>query len=253
MKSLGLPSFTGVFDHLIVHATATPPSLDVDAAWVDRVHRQQGWSGCGYHFVIKRDGTLEWEGTGARTRPLNQVGAHVGGCGPGWNARSVGITMAGGVKEDGVTADDNFTDAQYDTLWAFINQATEAFDIPWANVMGHRDLIKLTNAAPKACPCFSVAAWIEARQKEATGQETTPLHELDQMDSYRRVYDWLRKLRPALKRGDPLKVVAYYTVQPGDTLWKISNVTGVRISDIQTLNNMETDVIVPGQVLRLLN
>lgn len=252
MRPLNLPQMHGVWDHLIVHATATPASLDVDAAWVDRVHRQKGWSGCGYHFIIKRDGTLEWEGTGARTRPLHKVGAHVGGCGPGWNARSVGISMAGGVKADGVTPEDNFTDAQYDTLWAFIGQAVDAFGIPERNVMGHRDLIKLTNAAPKACPCFSVAAWIEARNKQATGQETTTLHELDQMDPFRAVFDWLRKLRPAVKRTEPLKVVAYYEVQPGDTLWKISNAYGVRISDLQELNGIHDNVIVPGLRLRLL-
>ena len=119
--------------------------------------------------------------------------------------------------------------------------------------MGHRDLIKLTNAAPKACPCFSVAAFMEARAKQATGQETTALHELDQMDSYRRVYAWLRKLRPSVKRGDPLKVVAYYTVQAGDTLWKISNTYGVRVADLQSFNGLSDNVIVPGQVLRLLN
>ena len=253
MTRFNLPQILDVWDHLIVHATATPASLDVDAAWVDRVHRQQGWSGCGYHFIIKRDGTLEWEGTGARTRPLDKVGAHVGGCGPGWNARSVGVSMAGGVKEDGKTAEDNFTDEQYDTLWAFIVEAEVAFGISRSKVMGHRDLIKLTNAAPKACPCFSVAAFLEARAKQATGQETTPLHELDQMDTFRRIFDWMRNVRPALSRNEPLKVTATYVVQPGDTLWKISNAFGVRIADLQTFNNLSGDVIVPGQQLRLLN
>ena len=84
------------YDHFIVHCTATRADLaNVDAAWVDQAHKNQGWSGCGYHAVICRDGTLQVHDAGAPTRPFDKVGSHVGGCGPGCNKRSFGVTLVG--------------------------------------------------------------------------------------------------------------------------------------------------------------
>lgn len=66
------------FSKVMVHCSATP---DVETGWaakvgveeIDRWHRDRGWSGVGYHYVIKRDGTVE-EG-----RPLTKSGAHTRG------------------------------------------------------------------------------------------------------------------------------------------------------------------------------
>ena len=44
---------------LIVHCTATPEGKYFDAADIDRWHKQRGWSGNGYHFVILLDGTID--------------------------------------------------------------------------------------------------------------------------------------------------------------------------------------------------
>ncbi len=45
------------FDHFVVHCTATKPGQkNIDAKWVDRLHKKRGWSGCGYHAVITREG-----------------------------------------------------------------------------------------------------------------------------------------------------------------------------------------------------
>lgn len=233
--------FEGVYDHLIVHASATPASLDIGADWIDRVHRQKGWSRCGYHAVIRRDGTLEWELTGHNTRRIGKPGAHVGGCGPGWNARSFGVCLIGGVKEDGKTPENNFTTDQFEALRAFIGAAVDALAIPEANVMGHRDLIKITNASPKACPCFSVHEWLNV---------------FGTLESYDA--DDRRSFTPSdvaipLRRGDKLRVNRTYTVQPGDTLWGISRVTGVTLKDIRRLNKDVDGLIFPGQRIRLLD
>jgi hypothetical protein len=43
-----------------------------------------------------------------------------------------------------------------------------------------------------------------------------------------------------------------YVVQPGDTLWRVSAITGVSLDELRTLNNLGTDeVIVEGQQLLL--
>lgn len=43
-----------------------------------------------------------------------------------------------------------------------------------------------------------------------------------------------------------------YTVQSGDTLWRISTVSGVSLDELRQLNNLGADeVIIPGQVLLL--
>ena len=55
---------------IIVHCSANRQGSTLRMMDIDRLHRYLGWKGCGYHFVIPTDGTIE---TG---RPLEQVGAH---------------------------------------------------------------------------------------------------------------------------------------------------------------------------------
>ena len=46
--------------YIVIHCSQTRPSMkDVDAKWIDRVHRERGWTKIGYGKVIKRDGTVE--------------------------------------------------------------------------------------------------------------------------------------------------------------------------------------------------
>ena len=229
--------FRGRFDYLIVHCTATPASMgEVDALWTDRVHRKKGWSGGGYNAIITRSGELQHETTGHRTRPYSKIGSHVGGCGKGWNARCLGVSLAGGVKEDGRTPEDNFTPQQYNTLDAYIKAVCLAFDIPLDHVIGHRDLIKMTNAAPKACPCFSVQTWLNGLADDDSRLDYGSVDETPRV------------------RDKALRVYRTYTVQDGDTLWGISNATGVPLRTLKWLNKgIDPDMIHVGQKLRLRN
>ncbi len=239
------PETLGVYDHLIVHCAATPPSLDEGALWVDRVHRQKGWSRCGYHAVIRRDGRLEWQLTGHPTRTIGMPGAHVGGCGAGWNARCLGVCLMGGVAEDGKTPENNFTPEQLITLAEFIEVATEKCGIDMTKVIGHRDLIKMTGAAPKACPCFSVTEWRDNWEFEP--------EQIEAYDRVRLAFNWLRD-RFKYERNDKLRVPKTYTVKKGDTLWSISRTYGVTLAELRSWNSNEVsnDDIIPGQKLRLL-
>lgn len=55
------------------------------AAQIDQWHKGNGWSGIGYHFFVRKDGSIY------RGRPLDTIGAHV----QGKNAVSVGICAEG--------------------------------------------------------------------------------------------------------------------------------------------------------------
>lgn len=132
---------------LVVHCSATPASMDIGAKWIDREHRlNRKFLQIGYHWVIKRDGTLE------AGRPESIPGAHA----EGHNTGSLGICLVGGVKADGKTPEANFTDAQYATLYQVLQDKLKAW--PGAEVLGHRDF---PNVA-KACPCFDVRSWFQS-------------------------------------------------------------------------------------------
>jgi len=145
-------------DLLVVHVSATPPHMDIGVKEIDAMHRARGWSGIGYHFVIRRNGEIEIG------RPLNEIGAHVAG----YNSRSVGVCMVGGVDRSG-RPEDNATPQQYASLENLLKQLSTTF--PAARVCGHRDLSPDKNRNGiiepqehmKACPCFDAIPWAKQR------------------------------------------------------------------------------------------
>lgn len=128
-------------DAIFVHCSATKPDMDIGVETIRMWHKQQGWLDVGYHFIIKRDGTVE-EG-----RPVNVVGSHV----KGWNSRSVGVCLVGGVDEKG-RPEANFTPAQMHSLRTKLAELRVLY--PLAAVMAHHDV------APKACPSFDFRRWV---------------------------------------------------------------------------------------------
>lgn len=148
-------------DYLVVHCTATPPDRDIGADEVDAMHKALGWSGIGYHAIIRRSGFIELG------RPFSVVGAHV----KGYNAVSVGVALVGGVNRHN-EAEDNFTLEQYDTLYLLLKVLLLVY--PGATVLGHRDLSPDSDGDGevephewlKVCPCFNAGAWFKARQRQ---------------------------------------------------------------------------------------
>ena len=124
-------------DRIIIHCAATNPEQDFEASDIDRWHKARGWSGIGYHYVIKLDGTTE---TG---RPIEKAGAHAFG----YNKRSIGICYIGGVDMNGKPFDTR-TDEQKRALKALIGLLKKEY--PKATVHGHNEF------SNKACPSFNV-------------------------------------------------------------------------------------------------
>lgn len=131
-------------DYIVIHCSATPPSMDIGKKEIDRWHRDRGWNGIGYHYVIRRDGIVE-EGRG-----LKEQGAHVAG----YNHNSIGICLVGGVSEEFPrAAEANYTTAQWAVLEKLVTELSGLF--PKAVIQGHRDFPGVN----KACPCFDVKDW----------------------------------------------------------------------------------------------
>lgn len=128
---------------IVVHCAATSPDMDIGAADIDRWHRALGWFGIGYHWVIRRNGTIE------AGRAEATVGAHE----PSVNAVSVAVCLAGGVAADKVTPENNFTDAQWASLEKLVRELRQRY--PGTTILGHRDCPNVQ----KACPSFDVKEW----------------------------------------------------------------------------------------------
>ena len=130
-------------DEIIVHCTATPEGRDFTVAQIDACHRQRGFNGIGYHFVVYRDGTIHIG------RDVALPGAHC----KGHNSRSSGVCYVGGMTADNRQPIDTRTTAQKSALIKLLKGLKAKH--PNATIHGHYEY------APKACPCFNVKEYSE--------------------------------------------------------------------------------------------
>ena len=125
---------------IVLHCTANRAGSTLRMADIDRYHRSLGWRGCGYHYVIPIDGTIE------QGRREAQVGAHC----KNHNVHSIGVAYVGGLAADGKTPQDTRTAAQKRALkWLLRNLRSR---YPNALVVGHCDL----DPRKPCCPGFDV-------------------------------------------------------------------------------------------------
>jgi N-acetylmuramoyl-L-alanine amidase len=150
---------------IVIHCSATPPSVDIGVEEIRKWHRANGWGDVGYHYVIRRDGVVQ------AGRSLDLQGSHT----QGYNYESVGVCLVGGVRRDpdvdgkddidgprwDLNPDANFTAAQYASLESLVKLLLPRY--PGAVVRGHRDFPGVT----KACPSFDVPAWWSYRSEAA--------------------------------------------------------------------------------------
>lgn len=119
-------------DQIVIHHTGNPVDDDLSAEQIHASHLMQGWAGIGYHYVIRKDGTVE------AGRPLWASGAHV----YGHNYNTVGIHLCGNFELVAPTP------AQIESLAYLVGYLCDEYDITpdAAHVVGHRDLMAT------ACP-----------------------------------------------------------------------------------------------------
>lgn len=113
-------------DLIVIHHTGNPVDDDLSAEQIHVSHQAQGWAGIGYHYVIRKDGTIE------RGRPESCIGAHA----LGHNGNSIGIHVCGNF-DIGEPAE-----AQLNALPVLIADICKRYGLIAAKnvVVGHRDL-----------------------------------------------------------------------------------------------------------------
>lgn len=74
-------------DLIVIHCSATRADRSLTPDDLETQHRRRGFNGTGYHYYIRKDGTVHL------TRPIERIGAHV----KGFNLNSVGICYEGGL------------------------------------------------------------------------------------------------------------------------------------------------------------
>ncbi|CRF50413.1 N-acetylmuramoyl-L-alanine amidase [Helicobacter heilmannii] len=125
---------------IIIHCSDTPAGMEFSAADIDRWHKERGWDGIGYHYVVKLDGTIE------KGREEDVTRAHC----KGHNLDSIGVCYIGGRDDNGLFVDTR-TKEQEEAMVFLCKQLLSKY--PKAKLYGHRDF------APKECPCFDVGEW----------------------------------------------------------------------------------------------
>ncbi|MBE7051892.1 MAG: hypothetical protein E7395_04905 [Ruminococcaceae bacterium] len=73
-------------NYIVLHHMAGSGSVDD----IHRIHLGNGWTGIGYHFYVRKDGTV------FRGRPIDAVGAHTSG----YNSQALGICFEGNYETE---------------------------------------------------------------------------------------------------------------------------------------------------------
>ncbi|MGA2171898.1 MAG: peptidoglycan recognition family protein [Sedimentisphaerales bacterium] len=115
---------------IIIHHSATDAA---NAAIIDKWHRDNGWNGIGYDFVIG-NGTNSGDGEVEPTyRWRGQLtGAHCGGTPGNWaNEEGIGICLVGDFNRTTPTA------RQMDSLVRLVRFLQQRYGIPKSRIYGH--------------------------------------------------------------------------------------------------------------------
>tara|TARA_R110000823_G_C15819209_1_gene489072 strand:- start:42 stop:464 length:423 start_codon:yes stop_codon:yes gene_type:complete len=131
-------------DTIVIHCSATPETMDIGVKEITKWHVEDNkWDDIGYHFVIRRDGTLE---TG---RDESMVGSHARAV----NGTSLGVCLVGGSNKQGEW-ENNFNEKQFETLKNIVTELKDKYNVE--KIIGHCEVDDV-----KKCPSFNVQEWKE--------------------------------------------------------------------------------------------
>ena len=112
---------------LVIHHTGNPKDDDLGVKEINRSHQNQGWTCIGYHYVVRKDGTIE-DGRAHWT-----VGSHSYGD----NSHTIGIHVSGNFEKA------EPTEAQIESLSMLVSAICNDYMIPINKhtVVAHKDLM----------------------------------------------------------------------------------------------------------------
>ena len=133
-------------DYVVIHCSKTSETEDIGVSELKAKFIEDGWSDIGYHYVIRRDGTVE-EG-----RQIDSVGGHLFG----WDSVCLGICLVGGVggNKDGEETT-NYTYMQLESLIRLL--VSIKFKYPKAQIKAPFDFPGIDDGSPY----FDVKEWVK--------------------------------------------------------------------------------------------
>ena len=140
---------------IVLHHSA---SADVAAAEIHSWHRAKGWAGIGYHFVIRKDGSIE------RGRPQETIGAHAGA---GVNGCSIGICLCGNFMQE-LPSDEQLVSLVELVVW--LQRYYRAADGTELEVILHRE-VAATECPGNSFPAQQFAGLLQLAMAEEGGEQ----------------------------------------------------------------------------------
>jgi hypothetical protein len=136
-SSLSERSYT---DQIVIHHTGCN-DIDASAEQIHSWHLNNGWAGIGYHYVIRKDGTVE------RGRPEWAIGSHA----YGENSHTIGIHLSGDFQQAEPTSQ------QIEKCAMLVADICERYGIPmdYNHIVGHGELMATS------CPGKNLQALID--------------------------------------------------------------------------------------------
>ena len=151
-------------NRIILHHAAAENCSPED---IHRWHLNNGWSGAGYHFLVRKDGKIY------RLRPEDTVGSHAYGS----NSDSIGICAEGNYDYE------TMPEAQKNSLIWLVNYLKNKYGI--STVVGHRD-VNNTSCPGNNYPFNEI---VNGTPSEDTKPQPTP--QPSGNDKIKQVQEWL--------------------------------------------------------------
>lgn len=219
--SFGSMNIRSITKKLVLHHAA---AFKCSVEDIHRWHKENGWSGIGYHFLVRKNGEIH------RGRPINTVGAHA----YGFNDESIGICFEGNFEKE------KMTKAQKEAgklLVAYVRQLYPTI----TEVVGHRDLMAT------ACPGKNFPFDEIAKGKKIIYQGDFPSVKVAYYKTNSKGKK-IKKIRYYLKQGDTgtrVKRLQKFLNWYGDYNLEVDGIFGAKtlaaVKDFQKKTKLEVD------------